>query len=72
MGGEFDFSKSQISTISLITPGRGEVGVNIDRCIKELFTMQPLVTQGYKLQQLLQVPGCVMETIYTTCRVWSA
>ena len=33
VGGEFDFSKSQIPTISPTTPGRGEVGDNIDRCI---------------------------------------
>jgi len=33
MGGEFDFSKSQISTESPSMPGRGEVGDNIDRCI---------------------------------------
>ena len=36
VGGEFDFSKSQISTISPTTPGRGEVGDNIDRCITDL------------------------------------
>ena len=33
MGREFDFSKNLIPTISLIIPGRGEVGNNIDRCI---------------------------------------
>ena len=33
VGGEFDFSKSQIPTISPTMPGRGEVGDNIDRCI---------------------------------------
>ena len=36
VGGEFDFSKSQIPTISPTTPGRGEVGDNIDRCISKL------------------------------------
>ena len=36
MGGELDFSKSQIPTISPITPGRGKVGNNIDRCMRQM------------------------------------
>jgi len=33
MGGEFDFSKTQIPTIPTPLPRRGVVGDNIDRCI---------------------------------------
>jgi len=33
MVGAFDFSKSQIPTKSPSKPGRGVVGLNIDRCI---------------------------------------
>ena len=37
MGGEFDFSKSQIPTKSPSMPGRGEVVDNLDRCITYWF-----------------------------------
>ena len=55
MGGEFDFSKSQIPTESPSMSGRGEVGDNIDRCIIHFRKMLKMITWCHRVTLETQV-----------------